>query len=179
MKFVKTSLTDAYVIEIERKEDERGFFARTLDKKSFTDLNLDVDLFQNNISFNKKAKTLRGMHYQKKPFEESKIIRCTRGSIFDVIIDLRPDSKTFKERFGIELSENNYRCLYIPKGFAHGFQTLEDNSEVIYQISEMYKPEYAKGICWNDKFFEIKWPLIPTIMSKKDEKHPKFNINNI
>jgi dTDP-4-dehydrorhamnose 3,5-epimerase len=179
MIFSKTKLSNACIIEIEKEEDDRGFFARIWDGKKFLENGINDEFLQYSISLSKKKGTIRGMHYQKKPFEESKIIRCTRGSIFDVIIDLRPDSKTFKEWFGIELSENNYRCLYIPKGFAHGFQTLEDNSEVIYQISEMYKPEYAKGICWNDKFFEIKWPLIPTIMSEKDKKFQKFDIKNI
>ena len=179
MIFSKTKLSDACIIEIEKIEDERGFFARTWDKEKFLENGIDFEFLQSSISLSKKKGTIRGMHYQTKPFEESKIIRCTRGSIFDVIIDLRSDSKTFKEWFGIELSENNYRCMYIPKGFAHGFQTLEDDSEVTYQISEMYKPEYAKGIRWNDEFFEIKWPLIPTIMSKKDEKFLKFDMNKI
>jgi|TARA_B110000495_G_C23040346_1_gene623559 dTDP-4-dehydrorhamnose 3,5-epimerase len=179
MIFSKTKLSDACIIEIEKIEDERGFFARIWDKEKFLENGIGSEFLQSSISLSKKKGTIRGMHYQTKPFEESKIVRCTRGSIFDVIIDLRADSKTFKEWFGIELSENNYRCMYIPKGFAHGFQTLENDSEVSYQISETYKPEYSKGIRWNDKFFEIKWPLIPTIMSKKDEKFPKFNINNI
>jgi dTDP-4-dehydrorhamnose 3,5-epimerase len=179
MIFSKTKLSDACIIEIEKIEDERGFFARIWDKEKFLENGIGSEFLQSSISLSKKKGTIRGMHYQTKPFEESKIVRCTRGSIFDVIIDLRADSKTFKEWFGIKLSENNYRCMYIPKGFAHGFQTLENDSEVTYQISETYKPEYSKGICWNDKFFEIKWPLIPTIMSKKDEKFPKFNINNI
>ena len=179
MIFSKTKLSDACIIEIEKIEDERGFFARIWDKEKFLENGIGSEFLQSSISLSKKKGTIRGMHYQTKPFEESKIVRCTRGSIFDVIIDLRADSKTFKEWFGIELSENNYRCMYIPKGFAHGFQTLENDSEVSYQISETYKPEYSKGIRWNDEFFEIKWPLIPTIMSKKDEKFPKFNINNI
>ena len=179
MIFSKTKLSDACIIEIEKIEDERGFFARIWDKEKFLENGIGSEFLQSSISLSKKKGTIRGMHYQTKPFEESKIVRCTRGSIFDVIIDLRADSKTFKEWFGIELSENNYRCMYIPKGFAHGFQTLENDSEVSYQISETYKPEYSKGIRWNDKIFEIKWPLIPTIMSKKDEKFPKFNINNI
>jgi dTDP-4-dehydrorhamnose 3,5-epimerase len=172
MKFVKTSLTDAYVIEIERKEDERGFFARTLDKKSFTDLNLDVDLFQNNISFNKKAKTLRGMHYQKHPNEEVKIIRCTKGKIFDVIIDLRSNSNSYKKWFSIELTSDNHKMLYVPKGFAHGFLTLEDNSEIFYQMSDYFVPESARGIHWNDPSIGIKWPFIPSVISERDNSYP-------
>ena len=179
MEFTKAKIQGVIVIEPEKIKDSRGFFARSWDFNEFKKNGLNTKIAQCSISYNKKRGTIRGMHYQTKPFEESKIVRCTRGSIFDVIIDLRADSKTFKEWFGIELSENNYRCMYIPKGFAHGFQTLENDSEVSYQISETYKPEYSKGISWNDEFFEIKWPLIPTIMSKKDEKFPKFNINNI
>jgi len=172
MKFVKTSLTDAYVIEIERKEDERGFFARTLDKKSFTDLNLDVDLFQNNISFNKKAKTLRGMHYQKFPNEEVKIVRCTKGKIFDVIIDLRPNSNSYKKWFGLELTSENHKMLYIPKGFAHGFLTLDDDSEIFYQMSDCFVPESALGIRWNDPSIGINWPFTPSIISDRDNSYP-------
>ena len=156
MIFSKTKLSDACIIEIEKIEDKRGFFARIWDKEKFLENGIGSEFLQSSISLSKKKGTIRGMHYQTKPFEESKIVRCTRGSIFDVIIDLRADSKTFKEWFGIELSENNYRCMYIPKGFAHGFQTLENNSEVLYQISEIYKPKYSKGIRLNDKFFEIK-----------------------
>ena len=172
MKFVKTSLTDAYVIEIERKEDERGFFARTLDKKSFTDLNLDVDLFQNNISFNKKAKTLRGMHYQKFPNEEVKIVRCTKGKIFDVIIDLRPNSNSYKKWFGLELTSENHKMLYIPKGFAHGFLTLDDDSEIFYQMSDCFVAESAVGIRWNDPSIGINWPFTPSIISDRDNSYP-------
>jgi dTDP-4-dehydrorhamnose 3,5-epimerase len=172
MKFVKTSLTDSYVIEIERKEDERGFFARTLDKKSFTDLNLDVDLFQNNISFNKKAKTLRGMHYQKFPNEEVKIVRCTKGKIFDVIIDLRPNSNSYKKWFGLELTSENHKMLYIPKGFAHGFLTLDDDSEIFYQMSDCFVPESALGIRWNDPSIGINWPFTPSIISDRDNSYP-------
>ena len=171
MKFLKTNLNDAYVIEIEKKEDERGFFARTFDKKSFTDLNLETNLFQNNISFNKKAKTLRGMHYQKYPNEEVKIIRCTKGKIFDVIIDLRSDSNSFKKWFGIELTSENYKMLYVPKGFAHGFLTLEDNSEIFYQMSDCFVPKSALGIPWNDPSIGIKWPFTPSIISERDNSY--------
>ena len=171
MKFTKINLNDAYVIEIEKKEDERGFFTRTFDKKSFTDLNLETNLFQNNISFNKKAKTLRGMHYQKYPNEEVKIIRCTKGKIFDVIIDLRSDSNSFKKWFGIELTSENYKMLYVPKGFAHGFLTLEDNSEIFYQMSDCFVPKSALGIPWNDPSIGIKWPFTPSIISQRDNSY--------
>jgi len=171
MKFLKTNLNDAYVIEIEKKKDERGFFARTFDKKSFTDLNLETNLFQNNISFNKKAKTLRGMHYQKYPDEEVKIIRCTKGKIFDVIIDLRSNSTSYKKWFGIELSSKNHKMVYVPKGFAHGFLTLEDDSEIFYQMSDCFVPESACGIPWDDPSIGIKWPLVPAVISKRDNSY--------
>ena len=168
MKFLKTNLNDAYVIEIEKTEDERGFFARTFDEKSFLELNLEINLFQNNISFNKKSKTLRGMHYQISPSEEIKIVRCTQGKIFDVIIDLRKDSKTYKKWIGVELSHNNYKMLYIPKGFAHGFLTLDENTEVFYQMSNEYNKEMAQGIRWDDPTFSINWPSKISIMSERD-----------
>lgn len=179
MIFTETELSGAYVIEIEKVEDKRGFFARSWDKKEFEKHGLNPNLVQCSISLNIKKGILRGMHFQDSPYEETKLVRCTKGRIFDVMVDLREDSPSKNKWFGVELTESNHKMLYVPEGFAHGFQTLENDSEVSYQISETYKPEYSKGIRWNDKFFEIKWPLIPTIMSKKDEKHPKFNINNI
>ena len=171
MKFVETTFKGVYLIEIEKKEDERGFFARTFDKKSLIDLNLETNLFQNNISFNKKAKTLRGMHYQKYPNEEVKIIRCTKGKIFDVIIDLRSNSNSYKKWFSIELTSDNYKMLYVPKGFAHGFLTLEDNSEIFYQMSDCFIPESALGIHWNDPSIGIKWPFIPSVISERDNSY--------
>jgi len=177
--FTETELKGAFVIDVEKLDDERGFFARTWDKEEFEKHGLNSNVTQCSISVNKKKGTIRGMHYQSKPYEESKIVRCTKGKIFDVIIDLRLNSRTFKKWFGIELSADNYICMYIPEGFAHGFQTLEDDSEVFYKISESYEPEYSKGIRWNDDFFKIKWPLVPTIISKKDKKFSKFDINNI
>ena len=136
MIFSETKIAGVYVIDIEKIEDERGFFARTWDKKKFLEMELESEFVQFSISSNSKKNTFRGMHYQTKPYEETKIVRCVKGRIFDIIIDLRPNSKTFKEIFSIELSENNYKILYIPKGFAHGFQTLEENTEVFYQISQ-------------------------------------------
>lgn len=168
MIFTETKLPRAFVIEIEKIEDERGFFARIFDKNEFLKMDLETKFVQSSISYNKKRGTIRGMHFQTKPNEENKIIRCLRGKIFDVIIDLRPNSKTFTETFSIELSEDNYRMLYIPKGFAHGFQTLEDNTEVFYDISEEYKPESLGGIRWNDPNFKIKWPIQPTVISERD-----------
>ena len=167
-------LSGAFVIEMEKIYDDRGFFARSWDSQIFLENNFDSKLVQCGISFNKKKGTLRGMHFQSSPFEETKLIRCTRGKIFDVIIDLRLNSKTFTETFSIELSEDNYRMLYIPKGFAHGFQTLEDNTEIFYDISEEYKPESLGGIRWNDPNFKIKWPIQPTVISERDRMFKLF-----
>lgn len=174
MIFMETKLKGAFVIEPEKKEDDRGFFARIFEKKQFDEMGLDTNLFQSNISFNKKKGTLRGMHYQLPPYEETKIVRCTRGSIYDVIIDLRKNSDTFMKWFGIEMSEDNYKMLYISKGFAHGFLTLEDNSEVFYQMSDCFMPEYARGIRWDDKKIKIAWPEDPTVISENDHSYKNW-----
>ena len=176
MIFTETILKNAYVIELEKREDHRGFFARTWDKKEFEERNLNSNLVQCNVSFSKKCGTLRGMHYQKKPFEESKVIRCVKGKIFDVIIDLRSSSSTFKKWFGVELTEENYKMLYVPEGFAHGFQTLEDNSEIIYQVSEFYTPNSELGIHWNDPAFNITWPIEEKIITEKDNSWKLFDL---
>lgn len=172
--FTETRLKGAYVIEISRQEDERGFFARSWDKKILEENGLNSKIVQSNISFNKTKGTLRGMHYQIAPHEETKIIRCVKGKIFDVIVDIRPESKTFKELIGIELTENNYKMLYVPGGFAHGFQTLEDNTELSYQMSEFYMPEFARGIRWDDPAFKIDWPLESPIISNRDLSFSPF-----
>ncbi len=169
MIFSETRLPGAYVIEIEKIEDERGFFARTWDRDEFSKMELNSEFVQSSISINNKKGTLRGMHYQIEPYEESKIVTCTKGKIFDAIIDLRENSKTFKKWISVELSSSNHKILYIPKGFAHGFQTLEDNTEVHYDITQVYKSEYARGIRWNDPTFNIKWPLEVTTISNKDQ----------
>ena len=174
MIFTETKLKGAFIIEPEKLEDERGFFARTWDKKEFEERGLNPKLVQCDISFNKKKGTLRGMHYQIAPYEEAKIVRCTKGSIFDVIIDLRPKSKTFKEWIGVELSSSKHKMIYVPEGFAHGFETLEDNTEVFYQMSEVYVPEYAKGVRWDDPLFKINWLLNTPIISKKDLSYEFF-----
>jgi len=168
--FTETGLKGAYIIEPQTLDDERGCFARVWDKQVFEKQGLDSKLVQCNISFNTKKGTLRGMHFQTAPYEEKRLVRCTRGKIFDVIIDLRPKSYSFKKWEGVELSAENYKMLYIPDGFAHGFQTLEDNTEVFYQISEFYRPEYSRGVRWDDKAFQIKWPLKPSVISEKDQK---------
>jgi dTDP-4-dehydrorhamnose 3,5-epimerase len=175
MIFSETTLLGAYIIDIEKMNDERGFFARVWDKNEFLKKGLDSKFVQSSISKNKIRGTFRGMHYQTKPYEESKLIRCSKGKIFDIIIDLRTNSKTFKKWISIELSEDNYKMVYIPNGFAHGFQTLEDNTEVIYQISEDYKPELSKGILWNDSEFNIKLPLNISMISQRDLSHRSFN----
>jgi len=174
MIFTKTKLEGVYVIEVEKLNDERGFFGRTWDCKEFEQHSLNQNLVQCNISYNKKKGTLRGMHFQIAPYEEAKLIRCTKGIIFDVIIDLRKKSKTYKQWYGIELSSENYKGIYVPEGFAHGFQTLEDDTEVFYQMSEFYMAKYARGIKWNDESFDIKWPLNPTMMSQKDLSYQNF-----
>ena len=168
MLFTETKLKGSFVIELEKLEDERGFFARSWDKTEFEKKELNPNLIQCNISFNAKKGILRGMHFQKEPFEEAKLVRCTKGRIFDVVVDLRENSPTKNEWFGIELSDTNYRMMYVPEGFAHGFQTLEDNTEVFYQMSKEYNEKSASGRRWDAKDFEILWPIIPPILSEKD-----------
>ena len=173
MKFLETELNGAFIIKFEKHEDERGFFTRVWDKKLFQENGLNSDLLQISFSFSKKRGTLRGMHLQKKPFEESKLVRCTNGKIFDVIIDLRQKSSTYKKWISMELSSDNLQGLYIPEGFAHGFQTLEDNCEVCYHISNWFSPEHARGIRWDDGEFNITWPINNPIISKKDLSYEK------
>ena len=174
MKFIPTSLAGAHVIEPERLEDERGYFARTFCRDEFLAHGLNPDLVQCNVSFNAKKSTLRGMHYQAKPHEEAKLVRCTRGSIFDVIIDIRTNSPTIGKWFAVELSAANGLMLYIPEGFAHGFQTQEDGSEVFYQMSERYFPELARGIHWHDPAIGIRWPLPNPVVSQRDAGFSDF-----
>ncbi len=168
MIFTETRLQGAFIIDIEPIEDERGFFARSWCRNEFEAHGLTPDFVQCNISFNKKKGTLRGLHYQDEPNQEVKLVRCTRGSLFDVIVDLRAESKTFREWINVELSASNHRMLYVPKGFAHGFQTLEDNTEVFYQMSEFYRPESVRGVHWNDPSLAIAWPFPMTVMSEND-----------
>jgi dTDP-4-dehydrorhamnose 3,5-epimerase len=158
VKLVETELAGAYLIEPERHEDERGFFARTWDRESFAEHGLSGDVLQCSISRNTRAGTLRGMHFQTHPHEEVKLVRCTAGAIFDVIVDLRPDSETRLSWIGVELDAESALALYIPKGFAHGFQTLVDGAEVFYTMSDPYMPEAASGVRWDDPAFGIVWP---------------------
>ncbi len=176
MIFSETKLKGIFIIEPERLEDERGFFARTWCRREFEAHGLNPNLVQCNISFNKKKGTLRGMHYQVVPHQEAKVVRCTAGAIYDVIIDLRPASPTFKQWIAVELTAENCKMLYIPEDFAHGFQTLADNTEVFYQMSEFYHPECARGIRWNDPMFEIEWPLPEITLSAKDNSYPDCNL---
>jgi len=176
MKFEETTLRGAYLIYLEPITDERGFFARSWCQEEFEKNGLDTNLTQCSISFNAKKNTLRGMHYQTAPHEETKLVRCTRGAMFDVIVDLRHKSPTFKHWFAAELSAENHLMMYVPKGFAHGLQTLEDNTEAFYQISEKYFHESAAGVRWNDPAFGIKWPLMKPILSQKDRDYPDFSL---
>jgi len=172
MKFVHTDLRDAFIIEPELLEDNRGFFARTFCTREFAQHGLEASFVQCSVSFNRKKGTLRGMHYQKHPACEAKLVRVTAGAILDVIVDLRPDSPTYLKHIGVELSAQNHRALYVPKMFAHGFQTLEDNSEVFYQISEFYSPEASTGLRYNDPKLAINWPRPVTTISEKDSSWP-------
>jgi len=172
--FIATALPGAFVIEPEPASDSRGLFARTWCRRELAARGLDTELAQCSTSFNKRKGTLRGMHYQAAPFPETKIVRCTRGAIHDVIIDLRPDSPTYTRHVAVVLTAEDRKALYVPKGFAHGFQTLEDDTEVFYQISEFYSPEHSRGVRWNDPAFGIAWPDDERTMSERDRGYPDF-----
>lgn len=174
MIFLETELRGAYLIKPELSEDERGFFARSFCQKEFEARDLNPCVAQCNISFNKQRGTLRGMHYQISPHEESKLVRCTLGAIYDVIIDLRPDSVTYKHWVAVELTDENRYALYIPEGFAHGFQALADNTEVFYQMGEYFHPECARGVRWNDPAFKIQWPIQQFVLSKRDRDYANY-----
>lgn len=174
MIFEETKLAGAFQIYPERFEDDRGFFARAWCDEEFANHGLSPRLRQCNISYNNKRGTLRGLHYQMSPFEEAKLVRCTRGAIFDVIVDLREDSPTYLCWEGVELTDENRCMLYVPERFAHGFQTLADNTEVFYQMSEVYAPDYARGYRWNDPAFAIKWPEDVSVISPRDRAYDDF-----
>ncbi len=174
MILTETELEGAFVIEPEKKRDERGFFARTWCREEFLARGLNPNLAQCSVSYNKSKGTLRGMHYQGAPHEEAKLVRCTRGAVYDVILDLRSGSPTFMRWMALELTAGSHRLLYIPEGLAHGFQTLEDDSEVFYQISEFYHPESAWGVRWNDPAFGIEWPLDVSAISWRDASFEDF-----
>jgi dTDP-4-dehydrorhamnose 3,5-epimerase len=166
--FSETKLKDAYILEIKKLEDNRGFFGRSWCQREFEEHGLVPCIVQANVSFNIKKGTLRGLHYQVAPHEETKLVRCTRGALYDVIIDLRPDSPTYKQWLGVELTADNYKMLYVPKGFGHGFITLEDKTEASYQVSQFYTPGAEGGIRYNDPAFDIRWPVEVTVISDKD-----------
>lgn len=174
MIFTATKLAGAFIIDLEPAEDERGFFARSFCEREFEAHGINGLFVQCNISFNKKQGTLRGMHFQAAPHQEAKLVRCTAGAIYDVLLDLRPSSPTFKQWDSAELTAANHRALYIPEGLAHGFQTLCDNCEVYYQMSEFYAPKYARGVRWNDPAFGIRWPEGPRTVSAKDQSYSNF-----
>lgn len=174
MRFTETTLAGAWVIDIEPREDERGFFARSWCREEFVRQGLDPRLVQCNISYNTRRGTLRGMHRQLAPHEEVKVVRCTRGAIHDVLLDLRPDSKTFCRWVAVELTEENRRMLYVPEGVAHGFQTLVDGTELFYQMSETYHGDLASGVRWDDPRFGITWPIADPIISERDASFPDF-----
>lgn len=177
MIFNETNLSGVYVIALQRLDDERGFFGRSFCRNEFSLRGLNPEVAQCNISFNRQAGTLRGMHYQSAPHAEDKLIRCTRGRLYDVIVDLRRQSPTFRQWTAVELSGGNGLMLYAPKGCAHGFQTLEDDTEVFYQMSEFYHPESARGVRWNDPAFGIQWPAgIKAILSERDRNWPDYPV---
>jgi dTDP-4-dehydrorhamnose 3,5-epimerase len=174
MVFQDTGLAGAFVIELDKIHDERGFFARSWCSTEFAEHGLNSRLVQCNVSRNRAKGTLRGMHYQAPPHEEAKLVRCTLGAIFDVMIDMRPSSNTYLKWFGAELSAENHRSLYIPEGFAHGFLTLTDESEVFYQMSEFYAPQAARGLRWDDPLLAISWPGPVAVISERDRTYPDF-----
>ena len=176
MIFTETELPGAFIIDIERLCDERGFFARTWCADEFAAHGIALPPLQANMSMNPTKGTLRGMHYQLAPYEESKLVRCTRGAIYDVIVDVREDSPTFGEWLGVELTADNCRQLYVPGGFAHGFLTLAENSDVAYQVSAKYAPGAERGLRWDDPAIAIQWPTAPQLISDKDRRHPNFQL---
>lgn len=175
MIFTQTDLEGAFIIDLERIEDDRGFFARAWSRNEFEEHGLETRVAQCNLSFNKRRGTLRGMHLQRPPHAEVKLVRCTRGAIYDVIIDLRKESPSYERWIGVELTEDNGRMLYVPEGFAHGFQTLADDTESFYMVSEFYTPSAEAGVRWDDPAFGIEWPLgEPTEISEKDKNWPDY-----
>jgi dTDP-4-dehydrorhamnose 3,5-epimerase len=174
VKFTPTEIPGAFLVDIEPIEDQRGFFARTWCREEFSQRGLNPHLAQSSVSFNWSQGTLRGMHYQVTPHQEAKLVRCTMGTIYDVIVDLRPDSPTLRRWMGIDLSAVNRRMLFIPEGLAHGFITLQDDTEVLYQMSCAYHAASARGVRWDDPAFGIRWPTAPKLISERDRTYPDF-----
>jgi len=175
MTFKETKLKGAFIIQLDLLNDARGFFARSYCQKEFKKQGIDFKVVQSNLSFNKQRGTLRGMHYQLPPYAEAKTVTCLRGSIFDVIADLRRGSATYGKWLSVKLNDENCRILYVPAGFAHGFQALEDGALVSYQMGKVYHPESARGIRWDDQFFNIKWPIKKVILSDRDRAYKNFS----
>jgi len=175
MLFAPATIAGVVVIDVVRREDERGFFARTVCQDEFAALNLPTLFVQSSVSFNRRRGTLRGLHYQIAPKEEGKLVRCTNGALVDVAVDLRPASPTFRAWVGVELTANNHRAVYIPPGCAHGFQTLVDNTEVLYMMTEIYAPDLARGVRWNDAAFGVTSPIAEPILSERDAGYPDFH----
>ena len=175
MTFTEAPLPGAYLIDVEKRGDERGFFARAFCEKEFGEHHLATRFVQANDSLSARKGTLRGMHYQLAPRAETKLVRCIRGALYDVILDLRKGSTTFGRSFGAELSADNRRMMYVPKGFAHGFVTLADDTEAFYLVDEHYAPEQERGLRWNDPRFDIRWPISPVVISDKDRGHRDFD----
>lgn len=176
VRFFETPLKGAFVIDIDPISDERGYFARTFCKKEFELYRLKNDFKQCNISFNLRRGTIRGMHFQIPPYEETKLVSCINGAIYDVIIDLRQDSDTYLQWYSVELNAENQRMLYVPEGFAHGFQTLEDNTKVFYQMGEYFEQQSSSGVRWDDPVFGIEWPLPCEVISNKDQQFPGYKL---
>ena len=177
MRFTETPLPGSFVVDVEERRDERGFFARSFCAREFEAAGIAMPVAQCNVSFNARRGTVRGMHFQVAPATECKLVRCTRGAILDVIVDLRPSSRTHGRWYGVELTADNHRALYIPDGFAHGFQTLADDTEVFYQMSAVFSPDHARGVRWNDPAFGIHWPLDVTSISEKDTAYPDYRLH--
>lgn len=174
MTFEQTPLPGLFLVEPEKHRDSRGFFARSYCREEFLERGLNPEVAQCNISYSALRGTLRGMHYQEAPHREAKLVRCTSGAIFDVVIDLRKDSPTLFRHFAARLDAGSHRMLFVPEGFAHGFITLEDRSEVFYQMSEFHRPEAARGIRWDDPAFRIAWPIQPVVLSERDRSYPDY-----
>lgn len=175
MKFTPTPLKDAFLIDLEKIGDDRGFFARLFCQDEFKQHGLEPKVIQGNCSYSRDKGTLRGMHYQLPPVEETKLVRCLSGALYDVILDIRQNSPTFAKYFGATLTPENRRMMYVPRGFAHGFITLEPNTEILYLVSVPYSKENERGIRWNDPTFNIEWPETPVVISDRDQSHPNFN----
>jgi dTDP-4-dehydrorhamnose 3,5-epimerase len=175
--FTETLISGAFIVDLEKMEDERGFFARSFCQEKFRALGLKTEIAQSNVSFNRRLGTLRGMHLQVTPAAEAKLVRCTRGAVHDVIVDLRPDSSTYCKWIAVRMTEDDGRALYIPEGIAHGFQTLRDNTELFYQMFTFYAPEWQRGVRWDDPVFGIAWPLPDPILSERDRSYPLFDLS--